>query len=203
MKAKETRWYLQMFADEAEGEGSPDAGDQTPEAEKGKEDESPKSALDDFLADPEHQAEFDRRIAKALEKQKGKLAASHTEELKKAKSEAEKLAKMNADQKKDYEIEKLKEENAKLAAEQERQAMSRNASRLMKEQGLDATSDVLDLVVAADAESTKANIDKLVAFVQEQVKAAEVKRATGSTPHSYGGGAQLTEMQKRIAKYKH
>ena len=55
----------------------------------------------------------------------------------------------------------------------------------------------------ADAESTKTNIDRFVKIIEDQVKKAEVARATGTTPRSYGNnGGQLSEFDKRLAKYQ-
>ncbi|MDD6155266.1 MAG: DUF4355 domain-containing protein, partial [Eubacteriales bacterium] len=121
-----------------------------------------------------------------------------------AQKEAEKLAKMNADQKKDYAMEQLKDENERLKAEHMKVELGRTASGHLKESGIDATDDILSFVVGTDAEATKANIDKFVSIIQAQVKAAEVKRATGSTPKSFGGNkTPISEIDKRIAKYRH
>lgn len=175
---------LQIFVEEAEtgteaeeeqGEGEANA------AEKG-------SAFDTFLKDPANQAEFDKRIAKALAKQEANLSAANQEALEKAKSEAEKLAQMSADQKKEYELEQLKAENEKLKAESMRSELGRSAASLLKEAKIDATTEMLDFVVGKDAEDTKARIDKFVSIIRAQVKASEVERATGTTPKNYGGG---------------
>lgn len=58
-----------------------------------------------------------------------------------------------------------------------------------------------DKAVADTAEETKANVEKFVEIVNAQVKANEVRRATGTTPKSYTGSEPMTEIQKRIAKY--
>lgn len=187
---------LQIFADGTETEAEEEQGEG--EANAAEKD----SAFDTFLKDPANQAEFDKRIAKALAKQEANLSAANQEALKKAKSEAEKLAKMNADQKKEYEMEQLKAENEKLKAESMRSELGRTAASLLKEAKIDATTEMLDFVVGTDAEDTKARIDKFVGIIQTQVRAAELAKATGSTPKNYGGGEALTEMQKRIAKYR-
>lgn len=198
-------WYgygnamrLQIFAEESEEAGAEEGQEQG----ESNSPEGKDSTFDAFLRDPANQAEFDKRIAKALAKQEANLSAANQEALKKAKSEAEKLAKMNADQKKEYEMEQLKAENEKLKAESMRSELGRTAASLLKEAKIDATTEMLDFVVGTDAEDTKARIDKFVGIIQTQVKAAELAKATGSTPKNYGGGEALTEMQKRIAKYR-
>ena len=147
----------------------------------------------------------DKDVDDIVKKKLAKWEKAKEKELADAKAESEKLAKMNADQKKDYEMEKLQEENAKLKAEAVRVELGKTASTMLKEHEIDATPDMLEFVVGKDAETTKTNIDKFVGIIQSQIKAAEVKRATGTTPKSYGnnqGEPELSEIDKRIAKYK-
>lgn len=194
------RFELQLFA-EGEGDGDNNgAGDGgNGEDEKDGKDDS----FDAFLKDPKNQAEFDRRVAKAMETQKTKLAATHKSELEAAKSEAAKLAKMNAEQKQQYEFEKLQKENEELKAAQAKAELGKEAAKLLREHKIDATQEILDFVVGKDAEATKANIDRFVEIIEKQLKAAEVERATGTTPKNYKQeGQPLTEIEKRIAKYK-
>ena len=192
------KMYLQLFA-EGDGTGNPA---ETEGGSEGNGAGGETNSFDDFLSNPENQAEFDRRVAKALETQKSKLSAGYAKDLDDAKKEAAKLAKMNADQKRDYDMEKLKEENESLKKQAAKVELSKTASTLLKDQKVDATQDILDFVVGDDAEQTKANIDKFVGIIESVKKEVEVQRATGSVPKNYGGGEQLTEIQKRIAKYK-
>ena len=167
----------------AEPQGTPEEGGQKADEKK--------------YSDADVDAIIDKKFAKWKAQQEKAVAD--------AKAEAEKLAKMNADQKKDYEMEKLQAENEKLKAEAMKVELGKTASALLKEQEIDATQDMLDFVVGKDADATKANIEKFVGIIQSQVKAAEVKRATGETPKSYGdnnGEPEMTEIQRRIAKYK-
>lgn len=180
---------------------NPNPNDPEPKEPEAKEPESKepeqKPSEDKKYTDKEVDDIVKRKLAK-WEKAKEKEIAD-------AKAESEKLAKMNADQKKDYEMEKLQEENAKLKAEATRNELGKTASTMLKEHEIEATPDMLEFVVGKDAETTKANIDKFVGIIQSQIKAAEVKRATGTTPKSYGdnqGEPEMSEMDKRIAKYK-
>ena len=61
------------------------------------------TSFDDFLKDSKNQAEFDRRVAKALETQRGKMQQDMQTQIANAKTEAEKLAKMNAELGRDVE----------------------------------------------------------------------------------------------------
>lgn len=183
------RWKLQLFADEGE------QADGVEQDKEESEDDKPEKDTEKKYTDAEVDEIVDKKFAK--------WKAKHEKDLKDAKAEAEKLAKMNADQKKDYEIEKLKAENEKLSAEAAKIELGKEATKILKDNKIDATQDMLDFVVGADAEATKANIDKFVGIIKAQLKAAEVERATGTTPRVYqNGGGETSEIMKRIEKYK-
>lgn len=207
---------LQFFSD-GEGAGGDGggtgAGDGTGSGSDGAGDggKGEGKSFEDFLKDPKNQAEFDRRVAKALNTQKEKLDGEYQTNLEAAKKEAEKLAKMNSDQKKQYEAEKTEQlikdqqkEIERLTKEATRAELSKEASRIMKaDHSIIATQDMLDFVVGDDADTTKANISKLVGIIQEDRKLQEEKRATGRTPKNYSGsGNMMSEIDKRIAKYQ-
>jgi hypothetical protein len=178
---------LQLFAEEVtetnnEAEAKPDETEAKPAEEKKYDDK-----------------DLDKIIAKKYAKWK----ADYDKDLQAAKEEAEKLAKMNAEQKQQYEIDKLKAENAQLKKEQMRAELGKTAAGLLQESNIDATPDVLKFVVGDDAETTKANIDMFVKIIESNVKKAEVVRATGTTPRTItNNGNTMSEIDKRIAKYK-
>ena len=187
MKPKK-RYYeldLQLFAEEtADAETTNEAAEVTeqPEDEKKYSDKD----LDDIV---------NKRFARWKKDQE--------KAINEAKEEAAKLAKMNAEQKQQYELEKLQKENAELKQATLRIELGKTATNLLREHDIDATEDMLDFVVGADADTTKANIDKFVKVVEAQVKKAELARATGSTPRTYNNnGNQMSEFDKRIAKYQ-
>jgi len=143
------------------------------------------------------QAEVDEIVKKRL----GKENAKKQEEIETAKNEAAKLAKMNADQKKDYELEQAKksaeEANAKLA----KYEMRDTARKMLAEKNLNLPDDQLDLVVTDQAEITKAKVDSLAKFA-EAIR-AEVKDGflKGTTPRIKGNGTKIIT-KKDIMKIK-
>ncbi|MCI7327208.1 MAG: DUF4355 domain-containing protein [Clostridiales bacterium] len=195
----ELKWKLQLFADDPDGgdPGNPDGNDpdgNDPEGDPDGNDPDGKEGEKKYT---------DKDVDRIVEKKFAKWKAQHEKDLKDAKDEAAKLAKMNADQKKDYELEKVKKERDDLKAQAQRFEMGKTAASILKEHKIDATEDILDFVVGADADSTKANIDKFVGIINAQVRAAEVQRATGGgTPKKYGGGGEQNEILKRVEKYK-
>ncbi|MSD84460.1 DUF4355 domain-containing protein (plasmid) [Lactobacillus curvatus] len=100
--------------------------------------------------------------------------------------EAAKLAKMNADQKKEYEaeqaIKRAEEAESKLACLE----MQAEARTMVSDLGVSLTDEDLALVVTTDADSTKANVSQLtdlIGRIQDQVKTEMLK---GATPKASG-----------------
>lgn len=152
-------------------------------------------------AGPQEEKKYSDKDVAAMQ---AKWKAEQEKAAESAREEAEKLAKMNTEQKRQFELEQLQKENARLRADAARVELGRTATAILKEHKIDATQDILDFVVGTDAQDTKGRIDRFVAVVEAQVKAAEVRRATGRTPKDYGGGSSggvLSEIDRRIAKY--
>ena len=105
---------LQLFA-EGDGAGSGDpgngdgtgGGNGTGDGGGGKQD---RLSFDDFLKQEGNQAEFDRRVQKAIDtavsNAQSKWQTLHDDKI----SEAEKLAKMTSEEKADYRIKQLEKE---------------------------------------------------------------------------------------------
>lgn len=114
------------------------------------------------------QKEGDRRVTEALKKAERKQAD-------KAK-EAEKLAKMNAEEQRVYQLEQWQKE---LEAKEEQLALAENkneASKILA--GKDIDLSLVDFVVAADAETMSANIKLLEKGIARSVE----KRLAGKSP---------------------
>lgn len=191
------RLDLQLFA---EDEGGNESGNTDPDEGKGGEDgdegkPGPKEG--------EEKKYTDADVNKLLNAKYAKMAEKFKKELQEAKDEAAKLAKMNADQKKEYEIEKLKKENEELKGQATRYELGKTATSILKENNIEATQDILDFVVGEDAEITKDRITKFVGIITAQIKAAETERATGRTPKNYSGeGHEMSDLERRIKKYR-
>lgn len=206
------RFSLQMFADDSgagtdvDGGAEPDTQGTEPDANgtKGKDGTEPKEPEGKSRDKGGEKKYSDDDVNDIVNKKFAIWKSEHEKEVAEAKAEAEKLAKMNADQKKDYEIEKLKAENEQYKALQVKTELGKEASKQLKEKNIDATAEILDFVVGENAEATSKNIDSFVAIVEKQLALKEAERAKGKTPSSYNQGEQgtLSEFEKRIAKYK-
>lgn len=100
----------------------------------------------------------------------------------KAVLEAEKLAKMNQEDKQKYEFEKLQRENEELKLEKNRYSMGREATKMLSEVGITADDDLLDFVVKEDAESTKKAVQSFSKLLQTKVDEAVKDKLKGTSP---------------------
>lgn len=170
---------LQIFAegdgagaDDGQGGGAGGTGDGTDGTGASTE---PKS-FDDILKDGSYQAEFDRRIQKALDTQKNKL-----EVLMDAKaSEAEKLAKMNKEEKAQYLHQKREKELADKEAAITRRELTAEAKVSLADKGLPV--ELTEVLNYTDADACKASIEAVEAAFQKAVEKSVEDRLKGGKP---------------------
>lgn len=89
--------------------------------------------FDEILGDKTYQAEFDRRVQKALETARTKWEAEEQTK----RTEAEKLAKMDAEQKAKYELKKANEERDSALAKLNAYELKNTAIKIAQDKGLD------------------------------------------------------------------
>ena len=92
------------------------------------------------------------------------------DEIKDEEDEAKKLKRMDDDQRHEYESKKKDDRIAELEAQLNHNEMERIATDILSKKGVAADSETLSFVVADDAETTKANIDKFVALVSRKAQ---------------------------------
>lgn len=198
MKRKQI--YLQLFAESGADQGGDQGG------------ESGDETADTDKEEPEKRTYDDKEVDRIVAKHKAEWEKKHAKDLETAKEEARKYERMSKEQKDEADRQKAAEETAAKDAriKELEQAIAIDALRKSvaseveaMPEGIHATQELLDLVVADDAETSDANVKKLVGIILADRKAQEEKRATGRTPKSYGGnGSSMSEIEKRIAKYK-
>lgn len=121
-------------------------------------------------------------VNEIVQKRLKRALKDHDNELEKARKEATKLAKMNADQKREYELEKATERANAAEKKLARFEMSNTARNLLADADLTVNDDTLELVVTDDADTTQANITKLVAFANTVRDNTLNKVMSGNTP---------------------
>lgn len=141
------------------------------ETNQGQQDNEPKTYSQEEF-DKALQSEVDRRVTQAMEKANRKADARV--------KEAEKLAKMNEQQRYEYEL----ESREKAIAEKEKQlALAENkatAASILADKGISAK--LVDFVVAEDADTMNENIKLLEQEFKASVKAEVEKRLATTTP---------------------
>ena len=96
--------------------------------------------------------------------------------------EAKRLAKMNEEEKREFEYEKLQEELAELKRKDAYYGLSKEASKMLSEHNIQANDEVLQLVVKDDAEATKESVSAFVELVNAKVEEGVQKALSGRTP---------------------
>lgn len=164
---------------EGTGEGTAAAGSEGAAA-GGEGSAAAPQSFDDFLKDPKNQAEFDRRVAKALDTSRTKMQADIEAKMQEARTEAEKMAKMNAEQKAQYEREKQAKELADREAAITKRELMATAKEQLAEKGLPIS--LASVLNYSSAEECTASIDAVGKAFQEAVEKAVNDRLAGGKP---------------------
>lgn len=140
--------------------------------------ENKPQTFDEVLSNKEYQAEFDRRVQKAIETAKSKWQEINDAE----KTEAEKLEKMNKEQKLEYQAQKEKKEKENVLAELNAYKLKEQALTVASEKGLDVSLLNLINFKTTTAEELNTNIDNMVAVFNKAVENAVNERLKEDTP---------------------
>lgn len=166
---------LQLFAEE---------GDPQPDENKDKQKD------DNVTFTPEQQAAVDRVISERLNRAQSKWEKDFKEKLEQAKTEAEKLAKMNADQKAEYERKKREEELAAREVEITRRELRAQALEQLAEKGL--PKQLADILVYTDADSTNTSLEAVEKAFTAAVESGINERLKGNGAPGGGNGSKVT-----------
>lgn len=157
--------------------------------------EQNQSNQDDTSNDKQEQSDKTEKIFTQEEVNqliKERVAREQKKADEKAK-EAEKLAKMNKDQKNEYEMEKLRKENEELRQREAMNSMRNEARSMFGEKNITATDDLLDIVVTTEAESTQKNIDALTNVINNIVKEQVKESLRNGAPKNVKSGGMTRE----------
>ena len=126
------------------------------------------------------QAEFDRRVNKALETNRTKMQAEIETQIANARTEAEKLAKMNAEEKAEYAQEKKEGELAAREAEITKRELTAQAKETLADKGLPVS--LADILNYTDASTCQASIEAVEKAFQEAVAKGVEDKLKGGSP---------------------
>lgn len=193
---------LQLFAEGGDGAGADGGngggsgdGDGTG-GEGGAGGDTPPS-FDDFLKTGGNQAEFDRRVQKAVNtavtKAQEKWQALADDKL----SEAEKLAKMTKEEKAQYMQQKREKELTDREAAITRKELMAEAKNTLASDGLpQELAEVLDY---SDADTCKKSMEKVKEVFQRAVETAvEEKLKGGKPPKKAPGGDAQKALEEQV-----
>lgn len=128
-------------------------------------------------------------LAKIMSAEKEKWKA----ELEAEKTQAEKLAKMNAEEKIAFERDQLKAELEALRQEKAKSDMTKTARGMLAEADVNISEDLLATLVTEEAEVTKTNVDSFIKSFKEEVDKAVKEALKGKVAKKPAAPAGLTK----------
>lgn len=188
---------LQLFAD---GEGSGTAGNPAGnEAGVGAGSGTEPLSFEDFLAQEGNQAEFDRRVQKAIQTAVTNAQKKWQTLTDDKVSEAEKLSQMTAEQKEKYRADKAEKELADLRRQIALDDMAKTARRMLSEEQITIPDEVVMNLVCEDAEKTKTAVEGFMSSYKDAVAAAVKEALRGNLPKAGNGGAKAVTREQIFA----
>ena len=182
---------LQIFAEgEGAGAATEPAGNGTGTSETTK-----PMSFDDFLKTGDNQAEFDRRMTKAIQ-----TAVSNAEQKWKTLSdnrvsEAEKLAQMTNEEKEKYRADKAEKELADLKRQIALGEMSKTARKLLTDENIVIPDEIVANLVSDDAETTKTAVQQFAKVFKKAVQDGIKEALKGNPPKAGGEPPKITKEQ--------
>lgn len=193
------KYFLQMFAgDEGTGAAGEPAGDRTG-ASAGSENGTEPLSFEDFLAQEGNQAEFDRRVQKAIQTAVTNAQKKWQMLTDDKVSEAEKLSQMTAEQKEKYRADKAEKELADLRRQIALDDMAKTARRMLSEEQITIPDEVVMNLVCEDAEKTKTAVEGFMSSYEDAVAAAVKEALRGNLPKAGNGGAKAVTREQIFA----
>lgn len=187
--------FLQMFAENEATAGAAAPVTDTAEKDNGNEKaaavqkQGAKTTGDAEAQKPKY---TDADVDAILDKKFAKWQADKE----KAVTEAKKLADMNATQKAEYQRDQLQKELNELKRQAAITEMMKTSRKMLSDNGINISDELLSVMVTADAEETNAAINGFAKAFKEMLETAVKDRLKGEPPRrGTGGTAPLTKAQ--------
>lgn len=176
--------YLQLFADSAGGSGEGEGGEgAAPGTGEGGPEEKSKGGGDTKTFTQE---DVNKIISDRLAKERSKWEKEFQAKIDEAKTEAEKLAKMNAEQKAEYERQQREKELADREAKITQRELRATALETLAEK--DLPKELAEILDYTNADSTNKSIEAVEKAFRSAVEAGVNERLKGNPPKGGGGG---------------
>ena len=177
---------LQLFAEDA-GSAAGDTVTDAPGSEGEKTEETPKAKEPDTSDTPKQK---DAKYSDAdVDEIINRKFAEWQKKQQKAVDEAKRLAEMSATEKAEYQRGQLQKELDELKRVSALAEMSKTARKMLSDNGITISDDLLSVMVTENAETTKAAIDGFSQMFTAAVEAAVKERIKGEPPRKGSGGA--------------
>ena len=177
---------LQLFAEDA-GSAAGDTVTDAPGSEGEKTEETPKAKEPDTSDTPKQK---DAKYSDAdVDEIINRKFAEWQKKQQKAVDEAKRLAEMSATEKAEYQRDQLQKELDELKRVSALAEMSKTARKMLSDNGITISDDLLSVMVTENAETTKAAIDGFSQMFTAAVEAAVKERIKGEPPRKGSGGA--------------
>lgn len=187
---------FQIFAEgEGGGADSVAGGDGA-----GTQQEPKPQTFDDFLGTGDFQAEFDRRVQKAISTAVANAEKKWRTLTDDKVSEAEKLAQMTAEQKEKYRADKAEKELADLKRQIVLSEMSGTARKMLADENIVIPDEIIANLVSDDAEKTKAAVESFAKTYKAAIQNSVKEALKGNTPKASGEPPTITK--EEIMKIK-
>lgn len=182
-KPSKKKINLQLFAE-------PTGQEETPPNNNGAGTELPAGANDGSGAAGDgkkySEAELDAIVQQRIKDEQEKAA--------RAKTEAERLAQMNAQEKAEYERDQLQQKLDEMEKERAIAQMTSTARKMLADANINVSDDIVSMLVSDDADKTKAAVDGFISLFNQSVQNA-VKDALKGNPPKAGNAATVTKEQ--------
>ena len=184
------KFNLQLFAD-----------DDSSTSEDGKKSEQQAEEHQNETKKDEKKGEGEKKYTDAdLNSIIDKKFAEWQKKKEKEVNEAKKLAEMNATEKAEYERDKLQEQLDEMMKEKSLTEMTKVARKMLSEDGINITDELLANLVSDSAENTKEAVKSFIELFKSAVNDAVKDALKGKAPKNSTGSDSITK--EKIMKVK-
>ena len=142
-------------------------------------------------------------VDKMVQKRMARYDRDHQKELEDARNagaeEANKLAKMTKDQRKEHELEEANRKAESAQAELARYKMRDTARKQLVEGGYTPTDEDIDLIVTDKAESTQQNVQAVLSMIERVKSSTRDEMLKGETPKITGDPVKKPQSLKSMS----
>lgn len=185
-KIRKKLFDLQMFAEDGDGSGADGNGaDGAGDSATGAKEQKPAAKYTDD--------DVDRIVARTIAKERQRAEKQAAEERAKA-TEAERLAKMTAEEKNNERMNAMQKQLDEYIRKDAVAAMTKEARSMLSDKNIHVGDALLAKMVGENAEDTKASVEEFISLFTAAVEKAVKEKVKGDTPKT-GTSTGLTKEQ--------